>query len=249
MGRTRRVQLAVIILFGLLSLSFVIQKESSAAQQPNPAGTPKQAANPRAQEEPKNLQVLKGMSGQQVVTLMQSWAAALGVQCNYCHVRPFEADTPRKAVARLMQRDYVTALKHKDGRPLSCQDCHQGQPNFLRTRPFEGVLGRKLPDVRVLTGMDKDQLIRVMDGLAKALGTKCNYCHTAEFEDDTSRKQVARFMMAEFTRGLVKQDGGAVSCADCHQGHGRLLSVLPFPRPEGHRPAGGNEPTPKKARP
>lgn len=237
MGRTRRVQLAVVILFGLLILSFVTQKKSSAAQQPNPAGPPKQAANPLAQEEPKNLQVLKGMSGQQVVTLMQSWAAALGVQCNYCHVRPFEADTPRKAVVRLMQRDYVMGLKHKDGSPLSCQDCHQGQPNFLRTRPFVGVFGKKLPDVRVLTGMDKDQLVRVMDGFAKALGTKCNYCHTADFEDDTSRKQVARFMMTEFTRGLVKHDGGAVSCADCHQGHGRLLSVLPFPRPGGAPPA------------
>jgi hypothetical protein len=91
------------------------------------------------QEEPKNLQVLKGMSRQQVISVMRSWSKALGVECNYCHVRPFEADTPRKSIARLMQREFVANLQHKDGNPVSCQDCHQGQPNFLRTRPFEST--------------------------------------------------------------------------------------------------------------
>jgi nitrate/TMAO reductase-like tetraheme cytochrome c subunit len=69
-----------------------------------------------------------------------------------------------------------------------------------------------------------------MAGFAQELGVKCAYCHTTDFDEETSRKQVARFMITEFTHGLLKQDGSPVNCADCHHGHGRLLSVVPFSR-------------------
>jgi nitrate/TMAO reductase-like tetraheme cytochrome c subunit len=228
-----------LILLAALALALSLLIKTLAAQQ---------APSPQVQEEPKNLQVLRGMQRQQLLALMQSWSAALGVQCNYCHIRPFEADTPRKAVARLMQRDYVMGMKHKDGSPLSCKDCHQGQPNFLRTRPFEGILGKKLPDIRVLTGMDEERLMQVMAGFTKALGVKCSYCHASDtdFDAEVPRKQIARFMVTEFTGGLVKQDGSAVSCADCHKGHARLLAVLPFPQREDRRPPISNQPEPKK---
>jgi hypothetical protein len=72
-----------------------------------------------------------------------------------------------------------------------------------------------------------------MNGIAKALGVECNYCHTDDFDDDTPRKQIARFMMTEFSRGLVKKDGSAVTCNDCQQGHARPLAVLPFPKRDG----------------
>lgn len=247
MNPTNLLRLAVLILFVTLSVLLVMWNKTSAAQQQNTA-RPQGASS---QDEPKNLQVLKGMTRQQVITVMRSWTEALGVECSYCHVRPFEADTPRKMVARLMQRDFVMGMKHKDGSALSCQSCHQGHPNFLRTRPFAGAIGKNLRDVRVLTNMNRDQLKQVMNGFAQALGVKCTYCHASasDFDSDTPRKQVARFMMSEFTRGLVKQDGSAVNCADCHQGQARLLAVRPFPRREERRPAGGNQPTPQRPNP
>jgi len=249
MDRTGSIRLTVVILFALFGVSTAIHNKSSAAQH-SQAGPLKQTKNfPAREEEPKNLQVLKGLSRSQVITLMRSWSEALGVECNFCHVRPFEADTPRKAVARLMQREYVAGMKHKDGRALSCQDCHRGQPNFLRTRPFAGALGEKLPSIRVLTGMQRANLRQVMAGFAESLGVKCAYCHATDFEEETPRKQVARFMIQEFTRQLTKQDGSAIGCADCHQGHGRLLSVVPFLRREEHRPPAGNEPTSKRPKP
>ena len=235
MVRTGSIRLIVVILFVLLAVSTVIHNKSSAAQR-SQGGPLKQTKNPPAQEEePKNLQVLKGMSRSQVITVMQSWSEALGVECNFCHVRPFEADTPRKVVARLMQREYVEGMKHRDGRALSCQDCHQGQPNFLRTRPFAGALGEKLPDIRVLTGMQRANLRQVMVKFTESLGVKCAYCHATDFEEETPRKQITRFMITEFARRLTKQDGSALSCADCHHGHGRLLSVVPFLRREERR--------------
>ena len=84
--------------------------------------------------------------------------------------------------------------------------------------------------------------MEVMTAFTKALGVECNYCHTSSFDEDTPRKQIARFMMTEFSQGLVKKDGGPVSCSDCHQGNPRPLAVLPFPKRPERRP----EPQPAK---
>ena len=79
--------------------------------------------------------------------------------------------------------------------------------------------------------------MQVMTAFTKALGVECTYCHTSDFDEDTPRKQIARFMMTQFSQGLVKQDGSAVGCNDCHQGHARPLAVLPFPRRPEQPPA------------
>ncbi|MFY9570156.1 MAG: photosynthetic reaction center cytochrome c subunit family protein, partial [Blastocatellia bacterium] len=167
---------------------------------------------------------------------------ALGVDCNFCHINPFSAESPRKNVARLMMRDYTMAMKHKDGSALTCNDCHKGQPNPLRTAPFEGAVGKKLAGLQVLKGMPEDRLTQVMVAFTKALGVECTYCHTTDFDDETPRKQIARFMMTEYSQGLLKKEGGAIVCNDCHQGHARPLAVLPFQR-RNERPA---EPQPAK---
>jgi len=205
------------------------QAQTSAQQQPPPAqekpGDQKPAAQPS-----ETLKVLKGMNRQQILAEMRKIEAAMGTECNFCHVNPYSAETARKSVARLMIRDYTMGLKHKDGSALTCNDCHKGEANFLRTRPFDGALGKKPAGLVVLNDMPRDRVIQVMNAFTKALGVECTYCHTSDFDDETPRKQIARFMLTEFSRGLVKQDGSAVGCNDCHQGHARPLTVLPFPR-------------------
>jgi nitrate/TMAO reductase-like tetraheme cytochrome c subunit len=187
------------------------------------------------------------METPQVFRTMQAFNAALGVECNFCHQPPFEGDTPRKDVARLMLRDYTMGLKHKDGSDLTCNDCHKGQPNFLRTRPFEDVMGKTSAGLQVLKGLPEERLTQIMTAFTKALGVDCAYCHKGDdFDTDTPRKQITRFMMTEFSQGLVKKDGSPVSCSDCHQGHARPLAVLPSPRREGSRPASGPGEPPRR---
>ena len=173
---------------------------------------------------------------------MRKIATAMGAQCNFCHMNPFTVDTPRKAVARLMLRDYTMGMKHKDGSALTCNDCHKGESNFLRSRPFQGAVGKKSEGIQVLKGMDTSRITQVMTAFTKALGVECTYCHTDDFDEDTPRKQIARFMMREFSSGLVKQDGSAVTCNDCHKGHARPLTVLPFPQARPQQP----QPPPEK---
>ena len=214
------------------------QAQQPATQQPPAAGQ----AKPGEQAKPETLQLLKGMQRQQILEVMRGFTAALGVECNFCHVRPFDAETPRKSVARLMMRDYTMGMKHKDGSAVTCNDCHKGQPNPLRTRPFDGVIGKKLAGKRVLASMPEERLMQVMTAFTKALGVECTYCHTADFDEDTPRKQIARFMVTEFSQGLVKKDGGPVNCTECHQGHAKPLAVLSFPKPPERKP----EPQPEK---
>ena len=235
MTKTAGIKLFVLMIAIGLVLAFGFgargtQAQTSSAQQPPPAQEKPGEQKPAAQPPAETIKVLKGMTRQQILAEMRKIEAAMGTECNFCHVNPFSAETARKSVARLMMRDYTMGLKHKDGSALTCNDCHKGEANFLRTRPFDGALGKKSAGLVVLKDMPRDRVIQVMNAFTKALGVECTYCHTSDFDDETPRKQIARFMMTEFSRGLVKQDGSAVGCNDCHQGHARPLAVLSFPR-------------------
>ena len=224
------ITLLVVVAYAGRAAAYQQQPSSQQPQQPSTPG----GANPQAQAEPKNVQVLKGLTRQQIMGKMREIASHLGVQCNYCHVNPFEVNTPRKQTARLMMRDYTMGMKHKDGREVTCNDCHKGQPNPLRTLAFAGAVGKKIESG--MKGMPREQVIQIMNGISKALGVDCSYCHTTDFAEPTPRKQVAHFMFAEYASKLVKSDGSAVNCNDCHQGHARPLSVLPFPRRPANQP-------------
>ena len=79
---------------------------------------------------PKNLKVLTGESGEQVIMTMRAFRTALGVQCTFCHVQGDLAsdDNPKKETARmmlLMARDINS--KFPDGkRHVTCYTCHRG---------------------------------------------------------------------------------------------------------------------------
>lgn len=200
-----------------------------------------QAQQQSSLSESTNLQVLPGLSRLQVMQVMRDWSRALGVDCSYCHQASFEAETPRKQIARRMQREFVATLKHSDGSAISCQNCHQGQPNLLSRasaysqssagplRPLRVklksagvVLWRASTKVRFLP---KKHFMERMLSFNQALGVNCSYCHKqGDFEAETPRKQTARLMMKEFNAQLLKQDGKPVSCNDCHQARARLLN-------------------------
>lgn len=252
MNYAAKLKLFVLVLsFALLIASAIHAKQPDADQQ-SPAQPPQEQPKPQtpgapasqqAPQEVKNVQVLKGMNHQQVFQVMQEWASSLGVKCNYCHVRPFEQDTARKITARLMLRDYVMGMKHKDGTAVSCKDCHNGQATPLRTRPFETAFTAKQGGRQVLKGMPDDKLMEVMNAFNQALGVKCDYCHVqSNFDQDTPRKQIARFMVTEFSAKLAKSDGTGVNCNECHKGHARPLADIGPPRPQQPKPTEEKKP-------
>src|SRR5262249_19250759 len=126
MRKTARIKLFIIMTAIGLMVAFGFRPsraQASTAQQSPPAQEKPGEQKPAA---PETLQVLKAMTRQQILAEMRKVSAAMGTECNFCHVNPFSAETARKSVARLMMRDYTMGLKHKDGSALSCNDCHKG---------------------------------------------------------------------------------------------------------------------------
>jgi Photosynthetic reaction centre cytochrome C subunit len=116
--------------------------QEAASTQPKP----KQAHPRRPMPKPTNLEVLpKEIAVPDLLALMRSYTAALGVECEFCHaVDPkthrtnFASDTnPDKGIARIMitmtqeiNGKYISQVKDPDATPadrtVTCGTCHRG---------------------------------------------------------------------------------------------------------------------------
>jgi hypothetical protein len=80
---------------------------------------------------PTNLKVLKVTTGPEVIQIMRTFTAGLGVQCNYCHVQGnFPSDeNPKKEIARGMIKLAMDVnSKFHDGKMhVTCYTCHRGE--------------------------------------------------------------------------------------------------------------------------
>jgi hypothetical protein len=112
-------QVAVSLLLILLPV-FAQQKKEDA-----------KPAVPAPMPNPTNLKVLKASTGAEVRQIMQTFTAALGVQCTNCHVQGNYAsdENPKKDVARKMIRMTQSInAQFPDGKMLvSCYTCHRGE--------------------------------------------------------------------------------------------------------------------------
>jgi hypothetical protein len=79
---------------------------------------------------PKNLKILKVTTGGEVVQIMRTFTAGLGVQCTYCHVQGNMSsdENPKKEIARHMITMSMDINKNfPDGKMhVTCYTCHRG---------------------------------------------------------------------------------------------------------------------------
>jgi hypothetical protein len=107
--------------------------QSSSAQAP--------PAPKLAEQQYKNIKVLNGIPGEQVIPAMQFITASLGVECEYCHVRQdknmaFDKDDKKpKVVARKMiQMMFAINKDNFEGkREVTCYSCHRGAADPVGT--------------------------------------------------------------------------------------------------------------------
>lgn len=90
--------------------------------------------------EPKNLKVLK-VPAAELMPIMRSFSAGLGVECDFCHVKGNFAsdDNPHKEIARKM---IVMAQQINSNFPdgkmhVTCYTCHRGEEE-PKTEPPAG---------------------------------------------------------------------------------------------------------------
>ncbi len=100
------------------------------AEQTGISQTTQSAAQQTAGEKYMNVQVLKDIPADQLLPAMQYITAALGVECQYCHVpKNFASDDkPHKATARkMMTMMFAIDKDNFNGRQeVTCYTCHQG---------------------------------------------------------------------------------------------------------------------------
>src|SRR5487761_1040891 len=92
----------------------------------------------------KNIKVLNDIPASDLLPGMRYITTALGVKCDYCHVKTFDKDEkPEKETARKMMTMLFAINKNNfDGRSeVSCYTCHQGnhQPMGVPPLPAEAV--------------------------------------------------------------------------------------------------------------
>ena len=116
------------------SLAIVAAKAQSGAAPQSPV--PK-----LAEEEFKNIKVLKGIPADQVRPSMQFITASLGVECEYCHVRgdkglEFEKDDKKNKVTarKMMEMMFAINKENFEGhRDVTCYSCHRGAADPVAT--------------------------------------------------------------------------------------------------------------------
>ncbi len=148
--------LAAIALFaalGFVRLRAGAQSNGSGVSGHGPE-TMQAASTPgpkKAEEQFKNIQVLKGIPADQLFPTMQFITASLGVQCDFCHVQgAFEKDDKKnKQTARKMM-EMMIAINADDfdgHRMVTCNSCHNGKakpqaiPPVMTEEPKEAVGG------------------------------------------------------------------------------------------------------------
>jgi photosynthetic reaction center cytochrome c subunit len=156
-NRSRKIILAVAGLMLTLALTFAVAHAQSAAA---PAGAQAAPAVKTAGEQFKNVQVLKDLPADQLLPAMNFITAALGVECEACHVRGANEkdDKQMKIAARHMMQMQMDINKNNFGgnRQVTCNTCHRGAENPVavpailetegeRARPAAPVAGATPP--------------------------------------------------------------------------------------------------------
>lgn len=169
----------LVALFGLAAALVVsgtgvrvVKAQSNASAHGVTASAP-QAGNRKAEEQFKNIQVLKGVPAEQIIPTMQFITASLGVECDFCHVlQAFDKDDkkPKQTARKMMEMMFAINADNFDRhREVTCYSCHRGStapvsmPPVMTEEPKEGLAEAKKPvemkEAKEGSGPTADQIL------------------------------------------------------------------------------------------
>ena len=133
---TRKVALALGMIV-LLAAGSVVMRVAKAQSGGVPQAAATAAGPKKAEEQFKNIQVLKGIPADQLIPAMQFITASLGVECQFCHVEgAFEKDDkkPKQTARKMMEMMFAINKDNFDGhREVTCYSCHRGSTDPVGT--------------------------------------------------------------------------------------------------------------------
>jgi len=190
MNRNAKLILGMAVLCAGIGFVVSAGKAQSNANPHAAAGMPAApAGDKKAEEQFKNIQVLKGIPADQLIPTMQFITASLGVECEFCHVQgAFEKDDkkPKQTARKMMEMMFsINADSFDRERKVTCYSCHRGSaapvgmPPVMTEAPKEAMAGPKGAETpKQQTGPAAEQLL---DKYLQAAGG------TAAIEKITSR--------------------------------------------------------------
>ena len=123
----------------------------------------------KAEEQFKNIQVLKGIPAEQLIPTMEFIGASLGVGCEFCHVHnAFEKDDkkPKQTARKMMEMMFtINADSFEGNRVVTCNSCHRGSampeaiPAVMTEEPKDAVVAPKTAEAKESTGPTGEQLL------------------------------------------------------------------------------------------
>jgi hypothetical protein len=139
--------LFVISMFSTSTIGFSLTGPMMAVAQSATPVQPQKASTAdnvkRAEQQFKNIKSLKGAPADQLIPAMQYFNAALGVECNFCHVTqpewaPDKDDKEEKRTARQMITMTEAINKANfEGKPeVGCSTCHSGHSHPVAVPPL-----------------------------------------------------------------------------------------------------------------
>ena len=156
MNRTRIALAALVLCLSITGIAIRAARAQAPAQ-----STP---APKKADEQFKNIQVLKGIPAEQVIPSMQFITASLGVECDFCHVQgAFEKDDKqaKKTARSMMTMMFAINKDNFDGhREVTCNTCHRGSTDPVSTPALATDESKETPKAESTetTSITSDQL-------------------------------------------------------------------------------------------
>src|ERR1700738_1345148 len=164
-----------------------------ATQEPKSADQ-KVASQKLAEEQFKNIQVLKGVPADQLIPAMQFISASLGVDCEYCHDhQAMDSDDkkPKKVARQMITMMFDIDKNNFDGRlEVTCYTCPRGaaKPVSIPVIKDEEVAGHEEPAKKSSEKAALPQPAELLDKYLAAVGG------AAGVEKITSRVQKGKLL-------------------------------------------------------
>jgi len=174
-------------------------------------GAKAQSGGPKtAEQQFKNIQVLKGIPADQLIPTMQFISVSLGVECDFCHVEAgFEKDDKdKKKKAREMMKMMMTINQENFDahRVVTCYSCHRGDTHPVGIPVIADLASKEVPGEIRKGGVVQAKLPpaeQIFDAYLKALGGE------AAIGKITSRVQKGKIQFGggEFPLDIYTKDG------------------------------------------
>jgi len=136
----KRALMVAIVVVAVVCGTAVRGVKAQSGATPHGTGMPAgQGGEKKADEQFKNIQVLKGVPADQIFPTMQFIAVSLGVECEYCHTPPdFDKDDkkPKQTARKMMQMMFAINKDTFEGnRKVTCFSCHRGSTDPVAIPP------------------------------------------------------------------------------------------------------------------